>query len=59
MSGLLTVRRDGDWLTLNFPTSALELIETPALIYEALQIKPLQTFRTTQDLLVIVSAKKK
>ena len=39
-SGLLTARRDGDWIELDFPVEAEEPVEVPADLVRALAITP-------------------
>lgn len=52
-SGPLTVTRDGEWLTLDFPQQALEPAETPALLEEALGVKPTEVYAADDWMIVL------
>ena len=43
-SGILTVEKNDDWYTLNFPSEEIEEIETPTLLKQALNVPILKTF---------------
>jgi PhzF family phenazine biosynthesis protein len=55
-SGRLTVRRNGDMLTLDFPADTLEEMVVPELIVTALQIPPLKAFRCKTDFLFVYAS---
>ncbi|SFN28704.1 PhzF family phenazine biosynthesis protein [Marinobacter pelagius] len=48
-SGHLGVRRDNDWLVLDFPNLAFEERQTPAIIHEALEGAPETAFYVPND----------
>jgi PhzF family phenazine biosynthesis protein len=51
-SGLLTARRDGDWIELDFPATPAEPIDAPPGLAEALGARPTYVGRSCFDLLV-------
>lgn len=53
MSGILTVTRNNDLYTMNFPSRKPEPCEVPALLEKALGVKVLET-HLSRDLLVLV-----
>lgn len=53
-SGILTVKKNKDWYTLNFPSEEISAIETPTLLTEALNIPILKTYKGKWKLLVEV-----
>ncbi|MCB0520820.1 MAG: PhzF family phenazine biosynthesis protein [Lewinellaceae bacterium] len=53
-SGLLGVKKDGDFYTLNFPTDKLEQIPTPEPILRAMNIEPIGTWKGREDYLILV-----
>lgn len=53
-SGVLSVRNDGDWLALNFPMDNIQPVETPAVLYNALNVKPARCFLGRENYLVIL-----
>ena len=55
-SGKLTVKKDGDWYTLNFPSEEISAIETPSLLKEALDVPILKTYKGKWYLLVEVES---
>ena len=55
-SGRLTVRRNGDMLTLDFPADTLEEMVVPELIVTALQTPPLKAFRCKTDFLFVYAS---
>jgi PhzF family phenazine biosynthesis protein len=57
MSGILTVTRDGDLFTMNFPARKSVPCETPRLLEEALGVKVLET-HIARDLLVLLEDEK-
>ena len=55
-SGILTVRRNGDMLTLDFPADILEEMVVPELIVTALQTPPLKAFRCKTDFMFVFAS---
>lgn len=55
-SGKLSVAKEGDFYSLNFPTDQLQKVETPSPILEAFQIEVEECFLGREDYLVIVKA---
>ena len=51
-SGLLTARRDGDWIELNFPSHETRPVEPPAALARALGAEPTRVGRSPFDYLV-------
>ncbi|HEY8694196.1 MAG TPA: PhzF family phenazine biosynthesis protein [Chloroflexota bacterium] len=51
-SGLLTARRDGEWIDLDFPAVACEPAEAPSGLLEALGVKAVAVFRAGPDYVV-------
>lgn len=51
-SGILTVTKNKDWYTLNFPSEEISAIETPSILEEALNVPVLKTYKGTWKLLV-------
>jgi len=51
-SGILTVQKNDDWYTLNFPSEEIEEIETPTLLKQALNVPILKTYIGTWKLIV-------
>jgi len=51
-SGILTVQKNDDWYTLNFPSEEIEEIETPTLLKQALNVPILKTYKGTWKLIV-------
>ena len=55
--GELTVKRSGDWLTLNFPAWSTEVVENPpALLFSALGIPDAKEVRVGRDYLVVLES---
>ena len=52
-SGILTVRKDDNWLTLDLPVDIYEKIETPQLLLDAFKLNPLETYKGKTDYLLI------
>ncbi|MFJ2973305.1 PhzF family phenazine biosynthesis protein [Kluyvera sp. NPDC087067] len=52
--GPLTVTRNGDWLTLDFPAWETESIQPPPLLLEALGISRYQEVRVARDYMVVL-----
>ncbi|MDP3946138.1 MAG: PhzF family phenazine biosynthesis protein [Lutibacter sp.] len=55
-SGKLTVTKNGDWYTLNFPSEEIVEIETPDLLKHALNVPVLKTFKGKWKLLVLLES---
>ena len=51
-SGKLTVKKNEDWYTLNFPSEEVIEIETPALLKQALNVPIIKTYKGKWKLLV-------
>jgi predicted PhzF superfamily epimerase YddE/YHI9 len=56
-SGELKVTKEGDLISLNFPTSKIEKIPTPDLLTQALGITPLDVYRSRDGLVVLENEK--
>jgi len=53
--GKLTVKRNGDWLTLNFPAWASEAVDNaPALLFYSLGITAAKEVRVARDYMVVL-----
>ena len=52
-SGPLTVRRDGDRLTLDFPADSVVPVDLPAGLAEALGARPLEVYKGKTDYLLV------
>src|ERR1043165_8618616 len=52
-SGILSVKKDGDLLTLNFPTDTLEPIEISNELISAIGKKPVESFKGKDDYMLI------
>lgn len=53
LSGWLHVQRDGDWLTLDFPTDRLRPAVLPAAAQDAFNLKPRTVFLGREDYLLV------
>ena len=53
-SGILTVQKNKDWYTLNFPSEEIKEIETPLVLKEALNVPILKTYLGKWKLLVVL-----
>jgi len=51
-SGKLTVEKNKDWYTLNFPSEEVQEIETPTLLKQALNVPIIKTYKGKWKLLV-------
>ena len=58
LSGPLTVSRDGDLLTLDFPVIPVEPVTVPALMESALGTRPLEVYAADDWLVVLDSAER-
>ncbi|HKI88610.1 MAG TPA: PhzF family phenazine biosynthesis protein [Draconibacterium sp.] len=52
-SGILRVKKEGEWLVLNFPASFVKEIEMPKKVKEAFSNTPQKCFRGRDDLMLI------
>lgn len=55
-SGLLTVKKENDEFTLNFPTDTIEQVETPQVLIEALGSTPRTTYKGKTDYLLVFNS---
>jgi PhzF family phenazine biosynthesis protein len=55
-SGMLSVQRNGDLLTLDFPKDEPEKIETPKSILDAITVKPAEAFKGKNFLLIVLNS---
>lgn len=54
-SGLLSVRNDGEWLTLNFPTDNLRAVEAPEELLKGLNVSPREVLMGVENYLVVLN----
>jgi PhzF family phenazine biosynthesis protein len=54
LSGVLTARRDGDWIIMDFPSLPPEAMQSPKGLGEALGIEPVYVGQNRLDLLAVV-----
>ncbi|HNW99636.1 MAG TPA: PhzF family phenazine biosynthesis protein [Bacteroidales bacterium] len=52
-SGVLSVRKENEYLILNFPTDKISKIEIPAIIAEGIGMAPVETYKGTSDYMLI------
>jgi PhzF family phenazine biosynthesis protein len=57
-SGDLFVRKEGEYIILNFPTDTLEKAETPIALAEGLGMAPLETYKGITDYLLVYGSQK-
>jgi PhzF family phenazine biosynthesis protein len=57
-SGLLSARRDGDWIEMDFPAGRTREIEAPAGLVDALGVTPLSVHGNGVDILVEIDGEK-
>ncbi|MBK6482300.1 MAG: PhzF family phenazine biosynthesis protein [Chitinophagales bacterium] len=55
-SGLLGVEKNGEWLTLNFPTDHLNSVEVPELLRKGLYIEPAEVWKGFENYLVVLKS---
>lgn len=53
-SGLLTARRQGDWITLDFPATPADPVKTPPYLLDALGTPGAEVFQSRFDYLVVL-----
>ncbi len=58
LSGLLTVKRSGEMITLNFPTDEPFKIEIPNVIVEAIGMRPVEVYKGRNVLLAVLNSQK-
>src|SRR5438067_439531 len=56
LSGLLKVRRDGDWITLDFPTDKVSMVESAKNLLEALKVKPKEIWKGKENYLIVLNS---
>jgi len=56
LSGLLTARKDGNWIEMNFPATADQPVPAPEGLAEALWARPVYVGKTVYDYLVEVDS---
>jgi len=57
-SGLLTVKKNGDFLTMNFPADVPAPVEIPQGLAEALGARPIEAYKGRNDFLLIFGSEK-
>jgi len=57
-SGILSVNKEDDFLTLDFPTDTYQEVETPQVLIDAFGIKPIETYKGKTDYLLIFQSQK-
>ena len=57
-SGILTVKRENDFLTLDFPTDIYKKIDIPKVFIEAFGIEPVEAYKGKTDYLIIFPSQK-
>ncbi|MEP7170333.1 MAG: PhzF family phenazine biosynthesis protein [Bacteroidota bacterium] len=57
-SGVLSVKKDGAFLKMNFPKDEMSKIETPAVVMEAIKQTPLETWKGKTDYMAVLSSQK-
>jgi PhzF family phenazine biosynthesis protein len=55
-SGLLTVRKDGDLLTLNFPADKLEKTPVPDDLIAGIGLEPIETYKGRDDYMLVYAS---
>ncbi|MBI5218901.1 MAG: PhzF family phenazine biosynthesis protein [Bacteroidia bacterium] len=55
-SGLLSVKKQNDYLVLNFPSDKLIRIDTPIEIIAGLNYKPRETYKGISDVMIVFSS---
>jgi PhzF family phenazine biosynthesis protein len=57
-SGTLKVTRDGQLLTLDFPTDVFEMIKTPSALIKGLGAEPLETWKGKTDYMAVYGSQR-
>jgi PhzF family phenazine biosynthesis protein len=52
-SGPLSVKKDNDYLTLNFPTDVIQKIDISSLLTDCFDIKPVEAYKGNADYLLV------
>jgi PhzF family phenazine biosynthesis protein len=56
LSGLLKVKKEGEWLTLDFPADPPVKVETPSLMEAILKTKPIEVWKGKMRYMVLLSS---
>jgi PhzF family phenazine biosynthesis protein len=57
-SGILSVKKDGDLLKMNFPKDEMTKVETPAALVEGIKQTPLETWKGKTDYMAVLPSQK-
>jgi PhzF family phenazine biosynthesis protein len=57
-SGILKVRKEGNWLELDFPAQTIAPAEAPEGLIEGIGRKPLEIFRASDDYMLVYKSQK-
>jgi PhzF family phenazine biosynthesis protein len=57
-SGILKVRKEGNWLELDFPAQAIVPAEAPEGLIEGIGRKPIEIYRASDDYLLVYKSQK-
>ena len=57
-SGILTLKRENDFLTLDFPTDIYKKIDIPQIFMEAFGLEPIEAYKGKTDYLLIFPSQK-
>jgi len=57
-SGILSVRNDGDILTLNFPTDKIEKTDIPEFLLKAFHERPVEGYKGNLDYMLVFESQK-
>jgi len=57
-SGILIVKKENDFITLDFPTDNYKKINTPQILIDAFELEPIETYKGKTDYLLIFSSQK-
>jgi PhzF family phenazine biosynthesis protein len=52
-SGVLIVKKNNDFLTLNFPTDKLSKVEPPSILTEAIRDEPIESYKGVSDFMLV------
>ncbi len=53
--GKLEIRRDGDWIVMNFPAYSLSQTELPAGFHALVGFKPIEVWRSDEDWIIAIA----
>jgi PhzF family phenazine biosynthesis protein len=59
MGGKLVIRREGDWIVMNFPVYSLSQIEVPAGFKETVGFEPIEAWRSNEDWIIAIAKTEK